>query len=185
MPKPPLASFRSTDTEPRCRTQSYPDPHWLRSVPRTLNLGVGLNLTQTPIGFVPFHGHPTSASDSILPRPPLASFRSTGTQPRCRTQSYPDPHWLRSVPRTLNLGVGLNLTQTPIGFVPFHGHPTSASDSILPRPPLASFRSTGTQPRRRTRSYPDPHWLRFVPRTPNLGVGLDLTQTHVGFVSLR
>src|ERR1039458_8654753 len=90
MPKPPLASFRSTDTEPRCRTRSYPDPHWLRSVPRTLNRGVGRNLTQTHIGFVSFHGHSTSVSDAILPRPTLASFRSTDTQPRCRTRSYPD-----------------------------------------------------------------------------------------------
>ena len=103
------------------RLRGYPNPHWLRFVPRTLNLGVRLNLTQTPIGFVPFHGQSTSVSDSILPRPPLASFRSTDTEPRCRTQSYPDLHWLRFVPRALHLGVGLNLTQAPTGFVPLRG----------------------------------------------------------------
>src|SRR5664279_6631295 len=113
----------------------------LRSVRRTLNLGVVLNLTQTPIGFVPFHGQSA----------------------RCRAQSYPDPHWLRSVPRPVGPvsgsilprpplasfrstasrpGVGLNLTQTPIGFVPFHGQSA----------------------RCRAQSYPDPHWLRSVPR---------------------
>ena len=98
MPKLPLASFRSTASRP----------------------GVGLNLTQTPIGFVSFHGQSA----------------------RCRAQSYPDPDWLRFVRRPVGPvsgsillrppmasfrstasrpGIGLNLTQTPIGFVSMSG----------------------------------------------------------------